>query len=606
MKFGLFYEISIPRPWTPETERTVYNNCLEQVKLADELGFDQVWAVEHHFLEEYSHCSAPELFLTACAVLTKRIQVGHGIVVCVPEFNHPIKIAERTATLDILSGGRLHVGTGRSATWTELGGFGANPDTTKKSWDEFVRCLPKMWMQETFSYQGEFWSMPERTILPKPYQKPHPPMWVAVTSPGTEIDAAERGLGSLGLSFAGFDEQEKKIKEYRRRIQSCEPVGAFVNEQVATTNFLFCHEDEKTGVEMGKKLGNTFNYLATQLISTREVFSSPSYQSLGLLPALRRAATGPDANEQQTEGMAYGDPARIIRAVKKWESLGVDCINFILNANEVVPQDQVMASLKLFAKEVMPVFAKKPAQRRARRRSSDMPLYGTLDLTTVAKTLPTLANLDTEAWTLPKAEMLQLLIEVPRSSTDGLLPKAMHPALPVLRDPGRHQIFREPGRPVHARHAAARHPGRRPSARLDAGRGREQRRGRQGAARPLGLSDRGGRREIPAPARPGHGHGEEGRQDHPRLRAGRPAAGVGHRRAVHQLGDGGERAARRPDPDDADPGRSEIHLLQGRARQAAGRRRSTPRRGTRPTCSSPIRSSAPAAPSTPTCRASAS
>jgi alkanesulfonate monooxygenase SsuD/methylene tetrahydromethanopterin reductase-like flavin-dependent oxidoreductase (luciferase family) len=361
MKFGLFYEISIPRPWTPEKERTVYNNCLEQVKLADELGFDHVWAVEHHFLEEYSHCSAPELFLTACAVLTKNIQVGHGIVVCVPEFNHPIKIAERTATLDILSGGRLHVGTGRSATWTELGGFRANPDTTKKSWDEFVRCLPKMWMQETFSYQGEFWSMPERTILPKPYQKPHPPMWVAVTSPGTEIDAADRGLGSLGLSFAGFEEQEKKISEYRRRIKSCEPVGAFVNEQVATTNFLFCHEDEKTGVEMGKRLGNTFNYLATQLISTREVFSSPSYQSLGLLPALRRAATGPDANEQQTEGMAYGDPARIIRAVKKWESLGVDCINFILNANEVVPQDQVMASLKLFAKEVMPVFAKKPA-----------------------------------------------------------------------------------------------------------------------------------------------------------------------------------------------------------------------------------------------------
>ena len=87
-------------------------------------------------------------------------------------------------------------------------------------------------------------------------------------------------------------------------------------------------------------------------------YSSPSYQSLGLLPALRRAATGPDV--QQAEGMTYGDPARIIRAIKKWESLGVDCINFILNANEVVPQEQVMASLRLFAKEVMPVFAKKP------------------------------------------------------------------------------------------------------------------------------------------------------------------------------------------------------------------------------------------------------
>src|SRR5882672_1732528 len=150
MKFGLFYELSVPRPWTRESERTVYDNAIEQVKLADELGFDQVWAVEHHFLEEYSHCPAPELFLTACAMITKKIRVGHGIVICVPEFNHPIK----------------------------------------KSWDEFVRCLPKMWTQETYSYGGEFWSMPERTIVPKVYQQPHPPLWVAVTSPGTELDAA--------------------------------------------------------------------------------------------------------------------------------------------------------------------------------------------------------------------------------------------------------------------------------------------------------------------------------------------------------------------------------------------------------------------------------
>ena len=109
MKFGLFYELSVPRPWTRESERTVYMNALDQVRLADELGFDQVWAVEHHFLEEYSHCPAPELFLTACAMITKKMRVGHGIVICVPEFNHPIKIAERTAVLDILSGGRLEV-----------------------------------------------------------------------------------------------------------------------------------------------------------------------------------------------------------------------------------------------------------------------------------------------------------------------------------------------------------------------------------------------------------------------------------------------------------------------------------------------------------------
>ena len=167
MKFGVFYELSVPRPWTHESERQVYLNALEQVRLADELGFHSVWAVEHHFLEEYSHSSAPELFLTACAMQTKQIRVGHGIVVCVPQFNHPIRVAERAAVLDILSGGRLEFGTGRSATWTELGGFRADPDVTKKTWDEFVHAIPQMWMNERFGYEGEFFSMPTRAVLPE-------------------------------------------------------------------------------------------------------------------------------------------------------------------------------------------------------------------------------------------------------------------------------------------------------------------------------------------------------------------------------------------------------------------------------------------------------
>ena len=131
MKFGIFFEMSTPRPFTADVEATVYHNALEQARLADELGFDWVWAVEHHFLEEYSHCSAPELFLTAVAIQTRRIRVGHGAVVCVPQINHPIRVAERAAFLDLLSGGRLEFGTARSSTWTEIGGFEADPDDTK-------------------------------------------------------------------------------------------------------------------------------------------------------------------------------------------------------------------------------------------------------------------------------------------------------------------------------------------------------------------------------------------------------------------------------------------------------------------------------------------
>ncbi len=357
MKFGIFYEISVPRPWHRDTEKRVYDNCIEQAILADKLGFDYCWAVEHHFLEEYSHCSAPEIFLTAIAAQTKRIRVGHGINVCVPEINPVIRIAERCSVLDIVSGGRLEVGTGRSATWTELGGFGANPDTTKATWDEYVRVLPKMWTQERFVYEGTYFSMPERAVLPKPYQKPHPPMWVAVTSPGTEIDAAERGLGALGLTFGNFAEQERKVKAYKDIVRRCEPVGEFVNDTVAAVNFLYCHENPDQAKNTGLRMIGTFGYLASQLVSAREVYASPSYASFGLLPQVRRQANAPGTAAETPPGMCIGDPDQLISTLKEWESTGIDCVNFLLNANETIPQADVLASLELFARKVMPKFA---------------------------------------------------------------------------------------------------------------------------------------------------------------------------------------------------------------------------------------------------------
>jgi alkanesulfonate monooxygenase SsuD/methylene tetrahydromethanopterin reductase-like flavin-dependent oxidoreductase (luciferase family) len=356
MKFGIFFEISVPRPWGPGVEKRVYDHCLEQTVVADEVGFDYVWAVEHHFLEEYSHCSAPEVFLTACAMKTQRIRIGQGIAVCVPEMNHPVRLAERAAVMDIVSGGRLDFGTGRSATWTELGGFRADPDTTKATWDEFVRAIPRMWTQERYAHEGRAFSMPSRAVLPKPLQQPHPPLWVAVTSPGTELDAAERGMGALGLTFVDFAVQEKKTAEYRRRIRNCEPVGLAVNEQVATVNFLFCHADDAKGVEGGRRLAGTFGYLAAQLVSARENYPGRGYASFGLLPQLRRPAADPDQAAELPPNLCIGDPERIAKMLRGWEATGVDCVNFLLNAHETLPQQQVLDSLRLFGKEVLPRF----------------------------------------------------------------------------------------------------------------------------------------------------------------------------------------------------------------------------------------------------------
>jgi alkanesulfonate monooxygenase SsuD/methylene tetrahydromethanopterin reductase-like flavin-dependent oxidoreductase (luciferase family) len=315
-----------------------------------------VWAVEHHFLEEYSHCSAPELFLTACAMQTKNIRVGHGIVICVPQFNHPVRIAERAAVLDILSGGRLEFGTGRSATWTELGGFRANLDETKNSWDEFVHAIPQMWTKERFGFEGRYFSMPTRAVLPKPYQKPHPPLWVAVSTPGTELDAADRGMGALGVNFTTFKQQEERVEEYRRRIRNCIPAGAFVNDQLASANFLYVHEETEKGLQTGGRMLRTFQYLAGQLDMAKEAYPTTGYPSPGLLAASRRQASGPASAGEPPEGIAIGNPDQVTRELKKWEATGVDRINFILNAAETIPQEQVLESLRVFARDVMPHF----------------------------------------------------------------------------------------------------------------------------------------------------------------------------------------------------------------------------------------------------------
>ncbi len=357
MRFGINLELSVPRPWTRDSERQVYRDSLEQVRLAEELGFDQVWVVEHHFLEEYSHSSAPDLFLTACAMQTERIRLCHGVVVCVPEINNPIRIAERSAVLDILSDGRVELGTGRSATWTELGGFRVDPETTKKSWDEFVHVIPKLWTEERFAYDGEFFSMPERAVLPKPVQQPHPPMWVAVTSPGTELDAAERGLGSHGLTLGGPAALEPRIAAYRRRIQSCDPVGEFVNEQVNCVNFLFCHEDRAYAARRGERLAMAFSSAAAQFFEIKEAYPTANYVTPGLLSSVRRDLNARAGGHEGQESLAFGDPDDIVRVLKRWESIGVDRIVFLLNELDAVPQNEILTSLRLFAAEVMPQFS---------------------------------------------------------------------------------------------------------------------------------------------------------------------------------------------------------------------------------------------------------
>ena len=185
MRFGIFYEHQNPRPWEGErSEHALLRNALDQIELADRLGFDYVWEVEHHFLEEYSHSSAPEVFLAAASQRTERIRLGHGIVQIPPAVNHPARVAERVATLDLVSNGRVDFGTGESSSGAELGGYLVDRQAKRAMWEDAIDAITRMFVEEPFAgWDSEFIQMPPRNVVPKPLQKPPPPTLGRVQPP---------------------------------------------------------------------------------------------------------------------------------------------------------------------------------------------------------------------------------------------------------------------------------------------------------------------------------------------------------------------------------------------------------------------------------------
>ena len=221
MKFGIFYEHQLPRPWGADDEHKLLKDALDQVELADRIGFDNVWEVEHHFLEEYSHSSAPEVFLAACSQRTSRIRLGHGIVQLPFGFNHTARVVERINTLDLISDGRVDFGTGESSSEAELGGFLVDRSTKREQWEEALDAATRMMVEEPFAgYDGRFFKMPPRNVIPKPYQKPHPPLWVACSRRDTIHLAATKGIGALSFSFIEPGEAEMWVNDYYSTIES--------------------------------------------------------------------------------------------------------------------------------------------------------------------------------------------------------------------------------------------------------------------------------------------------------------------------------------------------------------------------------------------------
>ena len=361
MKFGIFYEMQLPKPWGPNAERDIYQQSLEQVELADELGFDYVWEVEHHFLEEYSHSSAPEVFLAAASQRTRQIRLGHGIVLMPPGYNHPARIAERIATLDLVSDGRIDFGTGESSSEMELAGFGVDREEKKEQWEEALRCIVGMFRDEPWEFHGKYIDFPKRNVIPKPVQKPHPPLWVACSNPNTVFTAARQGLGVLGFDFSGAEETGRRREEYYRIIrEECDPIGDAVNAQYAIVSGFMCCPRDDEAIAKGVPGMQFFGYALSHY------YAGGNNHNPGNTDIMRNFNAATSLAPNNEAGGCIGSPKTIRDRLLAYEEAGLDQIIFVAQAG-ATKHDDIMSSLRLFANELLPEFKQRDAERQRRR-----------------------------------------------------------------------------------------------------------------------------------------------------------------------------------------------------------------------------------------------
>jgi alkanesulfonate monooxygenase SsuD/methylene tetrahydromethanopterin reductase-like flavin-dependent oxidoreductase (luciferase family) len=349
MKFGVFYEQQLPRPWTEESESTLFDNALNQIELADGLGYDYAWMVEHHFLEEYSHASAPEVFLGAATQRTKNIRLGHGIIQLTT--NHPHRVAERVSTLDLMSHGRVELGLGEGAGPAELHPFNIRVRDKRDRWEEAVRAMVPMFTKTSWEFHGEYYDFPARNVIPKPYQKPHPPLWVACSNIQTIANAGQWGMGALGFSFVSPDAAIAWVNRYYNMLLNHpHPLCDYpANPNVAVVNGFMCAETDEEAIE--KASGWTFFIFALSYYGRKGV-DAPGEGNLW--EAYQEWRKTDKAKDALRNGL-IGSPATIRKRLRQFQDAHIDQVILLNQAGKTSHAD-ICDSLKLFASEVMPEF----------------------------------------------------------------------------------------------------------------------------------------------------------------------------------------------------------------------------------------------------------
>lgn len=368
IEFGLFIGGWVPDYLDGRNDAYEHQRLVDETRIVeagDRSDWKYAWVTEHHFLAEYSHISANEIVIPHILARTERIRVASGIMNVTPPVNHPARLAERVAMLDHLSGGRFDFGTGRGSSTTEQGGFGiTDPDLTKAMFDEVMPEFKKMWAQDSYSFDGEFFSMPERNVLPKPYVKPHPPMWVAAGNPDTFKKAGELGLGVLCFTGGSPERMRQAVEVYKEAVADADPVGEFVNDNIAiSTSFMCLTDGDKARQHMttsrnGRQQSLVFKYLDT----FPKPPGIPDWPTEIPDPTLEQLAVG-----AQKGTSIVGTPDDCAEALEKWDAIGVDQL-IMGPTGSAWPYELVEESVELFGNEVIPRFDTEPEPRSARWR----------------------------------------------------------------------------------------------------------------------------------------------------------------------------------------------------------------------------------------------
>ncbi len=370
MQFSMIFEAQMADT-SVENEHEVIRGCVDQAVAAEAAGFDRVWAVEHHNLKWYAHMSAPEIFLTWVAARTSRIRIGHGVV-CMPfGYNHPLRVAERIAMLDALSGGRLDVGAGRGATQMEMSGFGVDSEDTYAQVEESLRILSHCFRTEEFEWKGLL-EISKRMVVPRPLQLPHPPLFMACTKHDTVKLAAELGIGALVLGFAGAEEIRAMREIYSETIEKRSDerfVSDHPNDHFSALCPSLVLDDREEAFAIGARgqkffaeaimhwnLGTPAPTPVGEDEDVREAVEAARQKVVAKISEMQIPLT---ANTTSTFNIdhAYGNKDDAIRYVSELEAAGVDEI-MMMTQMGTIPQWAMLETIKQFGEHVIPHFRK--------------------------------------------------------------------------------------------------------------------------------------------------------------------------------------------------------------------------------------------------------